>query len=62
MTVVGLRTAWELRVRSCLDLELVRPDRKTLVRSRLFGKRVQTKVNLREAPSKHAQRVVEKLR
>jgi DNA polymerase V len=62
MTVVGLRTAWELRGRSCLDLELVRPDRKTLVRSRSFGERVETKENLREALAKHSQRAAEKLR
>jgi DNA polymerase V len=62
MTVVGLRTAWELRGRSCLDLELVHPDRKTLVRSRSFGERVETKANLREALAKHAQRAAEKLR
>ena len=62
MTVVGLRTAWELRGRSCLDLELVRPDRKTLVRSRSFGERVETKANLREALATHAQRAAEKLR
>ncbi|WP_103028683.1 Y-family DNA polymerase [Salinibacter altiplanensis] len=62
MTVVGLRTAWELRGRSCLDLELVRPDRKTLVRSRSFGERVESKENLRQALAKHAQRTAEKLR
>ena len=62
MTVVGLRTAWELRGRSCLDLELVRPDRKTLVRSRSFGERVESKENLRQALVKHAQRAAEKLR
>jgi len=62
MTVVGLRTAWELRGRSCLDLELVRSDRKTLVRSRSFGERVESKTNLREALAKHAQRAAEKLR
>ena len=62
MTVVGLRTAWELRGRSCLDLELVRPDRKTLVRSRSFGERVTSKSNLREALAKHSQRAAEKLR
>jgi DNA polymerase V len=66
MTVVGLRTAWELRGRSCLDLEFVRhegsPARKTLVRSRSFGERVETKTNLREALAKHAQRAAEKLR
>ncbi|WP_103028547.1 Y-family DNA polymerase [Salinibacter altiplanensis] len=62
MTVVGLRTAWELKGRSCLDLELVRPDRKTLVRSRSFGERVEGKANLREALAKHSQRAAEKLR
>lgn len=62
MTVVGLRTAWELRGTPCLDLELVRPDRKTLVRSRSFGQRVETKANLREALAKHSQRAAEKLR
>ena len=62
MTVVGLRTAWELRGRSCLEIELVRPDRKTLVRSRSFGERVHSKQNLRQALSKHAQRAAEKLR
>ncbi len=62
ITVVGLRTAWELRGRLCLDLELVRPDRKTLVRSRSFGQRVEKKANLREALAKHSQRAAEKLR
>jgi DNA polymerase V len=62
MTVVGLRTAWELRGRSCLDLELVRPDRTTLVRSRSFGERVEAEAPLREALAKHAQRAAEKLR
>jgi DNA polymerase V len=62
MTVVGLRTVFELRGRSCLDLELVRPDRKTLVRSRSFGKRVESKRDLRQALAKHAQRAAEKLR
>lgn len=62
MTVVGLRTAWELRGRSCLELELVRPDRKTLVRSRSFGDRVEAKEDLRQALAKHAQRAAEKLR
>ena len=62
MTVVGLRTAWELRGRSCLDLELVRPDRKTMVRSRSFGERVEAKADLRQALAKHSQRAAEKLR
>ena len=62
MTVVGLRIARELRGQSCLKLELVRPDRKTLVRSRSFGHTVETKENLRQALAKHAQRAAEKLR
>ena len=62
MTVVGLRTAWELRGRSCLELQLVRPRRKTLVRSRSFGERVSSKENLRQALAKHAERAAEKLR
>jgi len=62
MTVVGLRTAWELRGRPCLELELVRPDRKTLVRSRSFCERVTSKAGLRQALAAHAQRAAEKLR
>ena len=62
MTVVGLRTAQELRGRPCLELELVRPDRKTLVRSRSFGERVEKKEGLRQALAKHAERAAEKLR
>ncbi|PQJ34169.1 protein umuC [Salinibacter sp. 10B] len=62
MTVVGLRIARELRGHSCLELELVRPDRKTLVRSRSFGQTVETKDHLRQALAKHAQRAAEKLR
>jgi DNA polymerase V len=62
MTVVGLRTARELRGTSCLKLERVRPDRKTLVRSRSFGERVEDKHDLRQALAKHAQRAAEKLR
>ncbi len=62
MTVVGLRTAQELRGRPCLELELVRPDRKTLIRSRSFGQRVKSKNGLRQALAKHAERAAEKLR
>jgi DNA polymerase V len=62
MTVVGLRTAQELRGRPCLELELVRPDRKTLVRSRSFGERVESKKSLRQALATRAERAAEKLR
>lgn len=62
MTVVGLRTARELRGTSCLDLELVRPDRTSLIRSRSFGRQVESKEPLRQALAKHSQRAAEKLR
>lgn len=62
MSVVGLRTAWELRGKPCLELEFVRPDRKTLIRSRSFGKRVESKESLRQALAKYAERATEKLR
>lgn len=55
MSVVGLRTAYELRGRSCLPLDLVGPDRKSLIRSRSFGTQVHDKETLREALAKHAQ-------
>jgi DNA polymerase V len=40
----------------------VRPDRKTLVRSRSFGERVESKNGLRQALATHAERAAEKLR
>ncbi len=62
MTVVGLRLARELRGQQCLDLDLVGPDRKSLIRSRSFGTPVEAKAELRQALAKHAQRAAEKLR
>lgn len=62
MTVVGLRTAQELRGRRCLQLELVRPDRKTVIRSCSFGQKVVSKENLQQALANHSERAVEKLR
>ncbi|MCS4200942.1 Y-family DNA polymerase [Salinibacter ruber] len=62
MTVVGLRLARELRGQRCLDLDLVGPDRQSLVRSRSFGAPAEAKAELRQALAKHAQRAAEKLR
>jgi len=62
MTVVGLRLARELRGQRCLDLDLVGPDRQSLIRSRSFGTPVEAKAELRQALAKHAQRAAEKLR
>lgn len=62
MTVVGLRTVWELRGIPCLPLETKRPVRKSLVRSRSFGQPVASIEELREALSHHTCRAAEKLR
>ena len=61
MTVVGLRTAMELKGISCIDLEDA-PPKKEIIRSRSFGHDVETLDDLREAISMHTARGGEKLR
>lgn len=62
MTVVGLRTAWELRGISCLPLEDVASPRKGIVSSRSFGTPVESFDALREAVASYAARAAAKLR
>ena len=62
MTVVGLRTVWELRGRSCLSLEQVPPAKKEICTSRSFGRPVETLHEMREAIADYASRAAEKLR
>ncbi len=62
MTVVGLRTAWELRGISCLSIEDVASPRKGIVSSRSFGTPVESFEPLREAVASYASRAAEKLR
>lgn len=62
MTVVGLRTVWELRGIPCIPLEKKRPRRKSLVRSRSFGRPVERLEELQEAVAHHTSRAAEKLR
>ncbi|ARA94519.1 hypothetical protein AWN76_016035 [Rhodothermaceae bacterium RA] len=62
LTVVGLRTVWELRGRSCLPLEQVRPPRKAILCSRSFGTPQRDLAGIREAVTAFAARVGEKLR
>lgn len=61
MTVVGLRTAMELRGASCIDLEDIEPN-KQIIRSRSFGHDVKDYEELKQAISMHASRAGEKLR
>ncbi|MEQ9617744.1 MAG: Y-family DNA polymerase [Deltaproteobacteria bacterium] len=62
MTVQGLRTVWELRGQSCIDLEEAIPDKKEIVSSRSFGKDVEDYTEVSEAIATYATRAAEKLR
>lgn len=62
LTVVGLRTVWELRGTPCLPLDLLPPTRKGFIRSRSFGQAVTTLDGLREAVATRTSRAAEKLR
>lgn len=62
MSVVGYRTAMELRGCSCLPLEEVPPDKKSIMSSRSFGKAVTSLEELAEAASAFAAKAAEKMR
>lgn len=62
MTVQGLRTVLELRGRSCIDINEIRPDKKEIVNSRSFGKDVYSYKELSEAIATYTTRAAEKLR
>ena len=62
MTIVGLRTVWELRGISCIELEEVSEPNKQIIRYRSFGKPVESLEKLKEAISVYATRAGDKLR
>jgi DNA polymerase V len=62
MTVVGSRTALELKGISCMDLDMVSEPKKGIVSSRSFGKQVSDYTELEEAVSTYMTRASEKLR
>lgn len=62
MTVVGLRTAWELRGRPSLSLEDAHLTKKTVVCSRSFGRPVTKLSELEEAVATYVIRAAEKVR
>ena len=62
MTVVGERTWLELNGKSCIDLELVQPDKKQICTSRAFGKTQIELEGMKEAVSYYASLCAEKLR
>jgi len=62
MTVMGLQTALELRSQRCFAAEMQPSPNQQIVRSRSFGKGVETLEDLSQAMAMHASRAAEKLR
>jgi DNA polymerase V len=62
LSVVPLRTAWELRGNSCLALESLRAPRKGIMCSRSFGRTVTKEEELYEAVASYTARAAEKMR
>ncbi len=62
LTIVTLRTVWELRGISCLTLEEVAPDKKAIGISRTFGYEVRELSQMQEAVSAYMSHAAEKLR
>jgi DNA polymerase V len=60
--VTGVRTVYELRGISCYELEEEPPTKKSIAVSRMFGRKVETVEELKEAIASYASRAGEKLR
>jgi len=60
--VTGVRTVYELRGISCYGLEEEPPTKKSIAVSRMFGRKVETVEELKEAIASYASRAGEKLR
>lgn len=62
LSVVGLRTVWELRGIPCLSVEEVSPPKKAVASTRSFGKAVERLEDLEEAVASYTARAAEKIR
>jgi DNA polymerase V len=62
LSVVGLRTLWELRGISCLPLSLAPSPKKSLAVTRSFGTSIEAWPEMEQALSAYAARAAEKLR
>jgi DNA polymerase V len=62
LTIVTLRTVWELRGIPCLSLEEVQPNKKAIATTRTFGYEVSHISEMEEAVSAYVSRSAEKLR
>ncbi|MBY0314639.1 MAG: Y-family DNA polymerase [Bdellovibrionales bacterium] len=62
LTIVGRRITEELRGNSCIDLEQLVKEKKTICSSRSFGKPIRAKEEIRESIANHVHTATEKLR
>ncbi|MFP4369200.1 MAG: Y-family DNA polymerase [Candidatus Kapaibacterium sp.] len=62
MTVMGLRTVYELRGIPCIEMEYTPSPKKAIISSRSFSKPVGTFVEVKEAVSLFTSRAAEKMR
>jgi DNA polymerase V len=62
MTVIGLRTVWELRGTSCIPLDEAPPSKQSITSSRSFGRPITLVEELCESVSSYAARAAEKAR
>lgn len=62
MSVVGLRTAWELRGMQCIDMKYEHEPKKMIMFSRSFGKKLTRKEDLIEAVALFTARAAERMR
>lgn len=62
LSIIGLRTAWELRGISCIPFDETPTPKKSITTSRSFGKAVTSLPDLLEAVSTYAARAGEKVR
>lgn len=62
LSVIGLRTVWELRGTSCLSQEEVPSPKKSIISSRSFGIEVKEESHLAEAVSNYASTAAERMR
>jgi DNA polymerase V len=62
MSVVGLRTVWELRGEPALEIEEEESRKQSIMSSRLFGRPVTTLQEIEESVAFHASRASERMR
>lgn len=60
--ISGLKTVWELRGTSCIEVEAERPAKKSIISSKSFGYKVTTLQDMKEAVASFIARAAEKLR